>query len=182
MADEIAKAHELAIANRFVEFLKRQLGASFAPAEASEAPDALTHDSEGNDFGIEVTCPDYSGDEARNTWTVARGKPELSERYVRPGEDIADRLRHAPVLVNFTAALIRNAQQAIDAHCLRSYGPPTYLVVDLSHAALTTAESAGRIVPNLCVPKESRFLGVYVALTPNFSSEVEFIPVTERCA
>jgi len=182
MADKIAKAHELEIANRFIEFLSQHCGTVYGPAEASEAPDALARDPAGNKVGVEVTCANYSDEEARNTWAIARGKPELSDRWVRPDEDIEDALRRMPMLVNFTPALIRSAQQAIDAHCLRSYGLPTYLVVDLSLPALTTAESAARIVPNLCVPKHSRFLGVYVALTPNFSSEVEFFPVTDPCA
>jgi hypothetical protein len=181
MADAIAKQHEVAIANRLVGFLNARLGTTYSSAEESEAPDAITHDASGRPLGIEVTCPDYSPEEAKNTWTIARGKPELSTRWVRQDESIGDRFARAPVLVNFTNALVSSAQNAIQEHCCKRYGMATYLVVDLSHAALTTADRADEVVGRLSVPECSGFVEVYVALTRNFSSDIELLAVTKSC-
>jgi hypothetical protein len=180
MADDIAKRHELAIADHFLRFLNLRLDADYGSPEPNEAPDALSCDSSGAAIGVEVTCPNYSLEEARNVWAPARGKPHLSERYVQPGESIAERLRAAPVLMNFTPALMRNAQEAIDSHSLRRYGLPTYLIVDLSLASLTTSDNASQFVRSLRVPAASRFIGLFVALARNFSSQVEFFEVDQR--
>ncbi len=181
MADAVAKELELALAGEFVRFLNERYGTDYGIPKASEAPDATCHDSRGHHIGIEVTSADYSADEARNTWTPLRGKPELSARYVRPGEDIGERLGLAPVLVNPTAALVRNAQQTIEAHCRKRYGVPTYLVVDLVRAIANTAGDADRIVANLCLPKGSRFLAIYVALFRDSPPRAEFFLVERQC-
>jgi hypothetical protein len=173
MADEIAKAHELAIANRFVEFLNEQLGTSYGPAEASEAPDALTRDPDGNMVGIEVTCGYYDDRDAKDTWQMARATGDARRSS-------SEAVQEPKVLgfVNPDAALISSARDSIDRHCLRRYGIPTYLVVDLSHAALTTSSDAPAVLRALHLPRRHWFQRVYVGLTRNYTRHIEFFRAT----
>ncbi len=53
-----------------------------------------------------------------------------------------------------------------------SYSVPSYLIIDVAHAALTTAEEAPGILDNLVTPSDSPFLGIYLAFSENRSSNV----------
>jgi len=177
MADEIAKRHELAIVNCLLQFMNEELGTSYGPAEASEAPDALARDADGNVVGIEVTCGYYDDRDAKDTWEMPRARADARrssrETVVRP---------KVLGLVNPDAALISSAQDSVNRHCLRTYEiNPTYLVVDLSHASLTTTTDAPAVLGALRLPRRHSFQGVYVALRVNFTRRLEFFGVTQSC-
>lgn len=179
MGEEVKVGYELAVAGWLVEQLRRE-GQSLSDPVAGDIhrrePDAVC-ETNGGRIGIEVSSAYYSDDEARNIWAMARGTPERSSRYLAPGMDPREFARRLPVLHNFTDQLVTSLHSVIGDHCRKTYSLPTYLVVDVTHAALTTAEGASEVLDEIHVPAECPFAAVYVAFTKNWSNEVVLFPV-----
>lgn len=134
-------------------------------------PDAVCESPQGR-FGIEVAAAYYNGDEARDIWSIARGTPERSRRWLKPGVDPQEFARRVPVLHNFTDQLIESIQRTLDEHCRKTYSVPSYFIIDVTHAALTTTQEAPSILDDLWTPSDSPFLGIWLAFSENWSSKV----------
>jgi hypothetical protein len=179
MHEQLKQAHELAIAGRFVAFLRgqgRELGDPRPGDIHQREPDAVSETPEGS-VGVEVASAYYSKDEARDIWAPVRGRPEHSRRLVRPGESIRDRLRRVPMLKDFDATLEVELQRTMEENRGKDYRLPAYLVLDATSAALTIAEVGPRIVGRLRTPAGCPFLGIYLALTRNGTGETVFFPL-----
>jgi hypothetical protein len=101
--------------------------------------------------------------------------PQRSRRWLPPGVDPREFARRVPLLVNFTDQLIESIQATLDVHCRKTYCVPTYLIIDVTHAGLTTTEDAPGILDGLKVRADSRFLGIYLAFSENWSSKVTLV-------
>ena len=174
MAEELKVNYELGVAGWLVEQLGRegqQLSEPVAGDIHLREPDAVCESPSGR-VGIEVAAAYYNDEEARNVWAMARGTPERSSRYLAPGVNLRDFARRLPVLVNFTAHLVKGLRRTLDDHCRKTYCVPSHLVMDVTHAALTTTDEAPGILAELQVPVDCPFIAVYVAFSENWSKKV----------
>ncbi|HLJ81100.1 MAG TPA: hypothetical protein VKT52_06410 [Ktedonobacterales bacterium] len=180
--DAIKRAHELAVAQRFVEFLR---GEGFAATEprsgdiARREPDAV-FDLDGDTTGIEVACAYYDDEEARDTWSIARGHPEQSRRLQQPGEEIRETIMRSRVLTNPDEALGAALNRTLQAHAAKTYSVPTFLVLDgygPQHAALTTDADSPRVLGQIHAPRRWTFRAVYVSLTNRLTNQPVFLPL-----
>ena len=183
--DDIKRAHELAVAQRFVEFLR---GEGYAVGEprsgdiANREPDAV-FDLDGQPTGVEVACAYYDNEEARDAWSIARGHPEQARRLQQPGEDLRDTVMRSRVLKNPDEALGTALNRTLHVHAAKTYGLPTFLVLDgfgPQHAALTTDADAPWVLGQIVVPRGTRFLAIYVSLTSRRTNDPVFLPLPTR--
>jgi hypothetical protein len=155
--EDLKRAHELAVAERLVDFLRAQ-GHDVSdprPGDISRRePDALC-DVDGSAVGIEVACAYYDREEARDTWSIARGHPEQSKRLQQPGESLRETVARSRVLVNFDQSLAGELNRTLHVHAAKTYSVPTYLVLDAyrAHAPLTTDRDAETIFAGLLAPR-----------------------------
>ena len=80
----------------------------------------------------------------------------------------------APVLVNFTDSLIAAIKQRITEKTGKKYIVPTYLLIDLRGGFLNTSDQAEELLDAIALPSDQGFIGVFLAVNRNWSSEVEF--------
>ncbi len=183
--DALKQRHELAVAERFVEFLRDQ-GREAADPRSGEIsrrePDAVC-ELDGQTVGIEVACAYYDGEEARDTWSIARGHPEQSRRLQQPGESLRETVARSRVLVNPDQALGLELNRTLQVHAAKTYRLPTYLVLDgygPQHAALTTDADAASVLGQIAAPNESPFLAIYVCLTGRSTNQPVFLALIAR--
>ena len=138
-------------------------------------------DADGQLVGIEVACAYYDGEEARDTWAIARGHPERSRRLQQPGESLRDTVARSRVLMNPDQSLAAELNRTLHVHAAKTYSVPTYLILDgygPQHGALTTDRDAPTIFAGLVPPVPSPFVGIYVCLMNWRTNAPVFLPLT----
>lgn len=166
--------HELSVARRFHTFLRdrgHRLGLPIAGDPNRREPDALCSGPNGP-VGIEVTCPYYDPAHAVATW--ARSMPRLAPGPTRGELPGRERPPAEPA-----AALLDELLGLLDKKLRKPYGVPTYLVLDGSHAELTSSDEAALFVPALAYRRHpgSPIVGVYLALGRPFTTATDFFEV-----
>ena len=178
----LKQRHELAVAERLVVFLRRldeTVGNPRAGDIRQGEPDAVCSVPQGQ-VGIEVACGYYGSEDARDAWSIARGRPEGSRHLVEAGEDAREAVQQVPVLRDPDAALATELNRILIDHCARTYGVPTYLVLDAygpSHAPLTTNRDAPSILARFTRPALCSFVRIYLCLSDSATGEPVFIAV-----
>ena len=168
------REHELSVARRFHGFLRERghrLGLPTAGDPNRREPDALCSGPNGA-VGIEVTCPYYDRAHAAATWARPRRRPDSRRRAGgQPGTE-----RSA---VGLDGALLDELLALLDRKLRKAYRVPTYLVLDGSHAELTSSDEAALFVPALAyrAPADSPIVGVYLALGRPFTTATDFFEV-----
>jgi hypothetical protein len=169
----------MAVAELFVAFA-RTTGVHLTALRTGDIrvrePDVVCQSPEGP-RGVEIAGAYYNAAEAKDVWMLGRGQSEQSVRLVQEGETLEQALARVPILKNFDAALTAELQRTLDEHCRHTYSIPTYLVLDASTAALTTADEGPGIVRQLKRPAACTFLAVYLLLRRNFTGAAVFFPV-----
>ena len=167
------REHELAVARRFRSFLRERglrLGVP-APGDPNRRePDVLCATPDGV-VGIEVTCPYYDRAHAAASWSRPRLRPGPARSGGRhPGERRTGGL---------DSALLDELLGLLDRKLGKAYRVPTYLVLDGSHAELTTSDDAALFVPVLeyRAPPDSPIVGVYLALAHPFTGATDFFEI-----
>ncbi|MDP8922420.1 MAG: hypothetical protein M3O34_06030 [Chloroflexota bacterium] len=162
------------MARRFHAFLRERghrLGRP-APGDPNRRePDALCTGPTGV-VGIEVTCPYYDRAHAAATWA----SPERHRPAGRPSAGLPASTSSA---AGPDAALLDEMLVLLDRKLRKAYRVPTYLVLDASHADLTSSHEAGLFVPALeyRAPSGSPIVGVYLALSRPFTGATDFFEV-----
>ena len=166
--------HELSVARRFHAFLRERgvrLGVPRSGDPNRREPDVLCTGPHGF-VGIELTCPYYDRAHAAASWARPRLRP-VSKRgdTVRSG-------REQPA-TEPDAALLDELLALLDRKLRKTYSVPTYLVLDASHAELTSSNEAAILVPALAyrAPAASPPFGVYLALARPFTTATDFFEV-----
>lgn len=134
-------------------------------------PDALCNGPNGL-VGIEVTCPYYDPSHAAATW--ARSKVRPVPGHTARGLPGQGRSPAGP-----DAALLDELLELLDRKLRKPYRVPTYLVLDGSHAELTSSDEAALFVPALAYHRQagSPIIGVYLALGRPFTTATDFFEV-----
>ena len=182
--EDIKRGHELAVGERFADFLREQ-GLVISNVRSGEIarrePDVLC-DADGQLVGIEVACAYYDSEEARDTWAIARGHPERSRRLQQPGESLRETVARSRIVVNFDQSLAGELNRTLHVHAAKTYSVPTYMVLDAyrAHAPLTTDRDADMFFAGLVSPVPSPFLGIYVCLMSWRTNAPVFLPLTSN--
>jgi hypothetical protein len=141
-------------------------------------PDFVCTDGSGNTFGIEITSGYYSHTDAAQLRRVVTDLAREGKRQtVMSTSGIGDEDLPPGVIRNPDAKLAANLQIAMESHCLKHYGIPSYLVLDGSWAPLTSAEDAARVLAGLAKPATCPYLDVFLCLVRNYSSGRVFFRV-----
>lgn len=166
--DDLKVRHELAVASLFADYLRGR-GVPLANLRNGDPrlgePDVLA-DGPGGAHGIEIADGWMSDADARATWGLVRERADPSRTLISSSGLEAEL---SPIIAGPDQQLAAGLQVVLERHCLRSYGMPTYLVLNASQAPLTSAEDAPSIISQLRVPAASRMAGVFLVLTRNFS-------------
>jgi hypothetical protein len=133
-------AHELAVARALVAAL-RAAGEDLDQPRARDAPHAVVSSPRGP-IGIDVAEP-FAGDTGP---PAPPGPPEEG------GVD---------------AALAERLAAALREHGRRSYGMPTYLVLDVPAGRLTEGADGPSLAAAVTIPAGCRFARVFVRLSPS---------------
>jgi hypothetical protein len=134
-------AHELSVARALVAAL-RAAGEDLDDPRPRGAPDAVVSSPRGP-IGIDV---------------ADAGAPEPPE----PGAPAPPGLPEGGT----DAALTQHLEATLRDHCRRSYGLPTYLVIDVRGGPLTDGADAQAVASALTIPAGCRFARVFVRLRP----------------
>ena len=157
-------AHELAAAARLVAFLRSTGGTIGDPRPGDHLrrePDAVCASPAGP-VGIEVADAFYDGDVARQAWAPARGQPVEREGGA----------------INFDEALARELDRTLRAHCGKAYSTPSYFLMDVSHAPLTTADDAPFFLDRLARPVGCGFVRVFLLMKENCTGAPALFEIT----
>ena len=165
------REHELAVARRFHAFLRAgglRLGPPTPGDPDRREPDALCSGPDGV-VGIEVTCPYYDRRHAAATWLQAG--PVVGSRSAGGTRPPGNRRTSGP-----DAALLDELLILLDRKLRKAYRVPTYLVLDGSHADLTSSNEAALFVPALAYrpPASSPIVGVYLGLGRPSTTATDF--------
>lgn len=176
--DAFKKGTERVVGTAFANFM------AFLPKELREGdddePDMVTTNQAGDEVGIEVTAGYYGDADARQLRTVVEDLASRGKRQtVMSTSDVGDEDLPSGVIRNPDARLATNLQQAMEDHCHKRYGIPTYLVLDASWAPLTSAEDAPAMLERLTRPVNCPYIDVYLCLTENYGSGRLFFRVPE---
>lgn len=191
---ELQQAHKMAVARAAGQFLRAKgldvRGLRPGDPDLHE-PDAV-FTSAGASVGIEITCVGYYGRltpqadrYARDLWDLAGGHaaedttiPVITAEDLEDPESVAAKLAATPMLVNFDK-VHEYAQALINQKATKTYSMPTILIVDASmhHVPLTPADEGAAIVRQLTVPASCLLARIYLRMSHNFSSELEYFPI-----
>lgn len=181
--DAVKRGVELAVAAKFIEYLRSQgqaIGSPSAGDPRKGEPDAVCETPSGI-IGIEVAGAYYDDEEAANTWALHLGQPERSKRYWDPRTEPAmAAVRRAKVIKDPTTKLIDNLNRTLADHSRKNYVVPSYLLLDGRAGFITTSEEGPAVAAELKVPLNQPFIGIFLALGRNWSAEVDFFPVGPR--
>lgn len=177
--EDLKRRHEVNLVGQFfVPFLRREGFDDLRNPRAGSSgdPDVLCDTPSGAVVGVEVADGYMSARDATALWSMVRrieraggvspvvtstsnSPPELSDLVVNPDE-----------------RLVKALQRTLEEHCLRRFGVRTYLLLNASHAPLTSAEDATFVVARLRAPSH-RFDRIYLCLVRNWSSERMFYEI-----
>jgi hypothetical protein len=172
--DSIKESTEETVASAFVQHLAT-LGVTTQSRRRGEPdknePDFMCTDGNAKPFGIEITSGYYSGTDAAQLRAIVTDLARQGKRQtVMSTSGIDDTDLPPGVIRNPDAKLATNLQIAMESHCLKHYGIPTYLVLDGSWAPLTSAEDAPVILAGLAKPATSPYTDVFLCLVRNYSA------------
>lgn len=148
--DNLKKAHERAVGQRFIGPYNRRIGRNFRLVALRERPDLEFFDAESREtLGVEVLTGYYSQEHARREWTDARGgrAGEEPQEIYEPDRQVVERV------------LKRIGEKLEDTF---NYPHPLALVVDLGPTALTTVDDFTRITERLFFPFPPPYRGIYL--------------------
>ena len=167
------RQHELSVARRFHTYLRERgyrLGLPRLGDPNRREPDALCTGPNGL-VGIEVTCPYYDRAHAAASWA----RPRLGTAAGHPSCDHpGGRSVAAP-----DSVLLDELLALLDSKLGKAYRVPTYLVLDASHAELTSSDEAALFVPALAYqrPAGSPIVGVFLALGRPLTNATDFFEI-----
>jgi len=179
--DSIKESTEENVALFFVPHLA-SLGVTTASRRRGDPdkgePDFVCTDASGNAFGVEIASGWYSGSDAAQLRRVVTDLARDGKRQtVMSTSGIEDADLPPGVIRNPDAKLAANLQVAMESHCLKHYGLPTYLVLDGSWAALSSAHDAPLILAGLAKPAACPYVEVFLCLVGSYSAGRVFLPV-----
>ncbi|MBN1506478.1 MAG: hypothetical protein JW955_06510 [Sedimentisphaerales bacterium] len=151
--DSIQVDHERAVGDRFIAGYNRIREASYVferrgdadPDPNHRAPDLIYQDGDAR-IGIEITTCYYDSHDAKVQWQNARGLPDAP--WCGSG-------------VDFDQGLIEDINKRIQAKCGKPYRPACFLLVYIN-PALTTYEDMERLMPDVSIPEQHRFAGIWL--------------------
>jgi len=175
--DSLKRRHELGLVERFFipELRRRGIELRNPRSGGLGEPDVVCDAADGT-RGVEVADAYMSAADATALWGMVRtiARDGGIAPVVTSTSDAPPGLTR--MVVNPDARLAAALQAALDEHCRRRYGMPTYLLLNASHAPLTSAADATALLPQLRLPDHG-YEAVFLCLARNWSWERVFFEI-----
>ena len=144
--DDTQRQHERAVGDTLIKELNRKRGTDYAfYRRGNEGPDLIYRDGRSQ-IGLEIVTCYYDSNDAEYKWKNARTRTDAPKRWSG---------------VNFDETLVMNINKALQAKCSKHYGPNCLLAVSIS-PNLTTFNEMNELLPNIEIPPEHQFVGIYL--------------------
>ena len=145
--DPIQEQHEKAVGNAFIEWYNRQNSTEFRYHARGVDPPDLVYRSGRHEMLLEITAAYYDADNATMLWKNARGRPGAADIWISKNPD---------------QKLIDSINAVLAKKCAKQYPANCILVLNL-YPDLTDAEELNSLLPQIKVPVNHPFVGIYLA-------------------
>lgn len=174
--DSIKLSTEALVSDAFVVY--RGFNPSSCRAGNVGEPDRVCLAADGSLFGVELASGWYSPQDAGNLRKIVTDLARDGTRQtIMSSSGMTDEDLPPGVIRNPDEKLAVSLQAALESHCRKRYGIPTYLVLDGSWAPITTASDAPKMLAGLRLPSPCLYVGVFLCLARNYAQGRVFFEV-----
>lgn len=175
--DSIKLSTETLVGDAFVVF--RGLSASSCRAGGYGEPDRICAAADGSSFGVEIASGWYNPQDAETLRKIVTDLArEGTRQTIMSSSGMTDDDLPPGLIRNPDEKLATSLQAAMESHCQKRYGIPTYLVLDGSWAPLTSSTDAPAMLVGLRVPTPCPYVGVFLCLARNYEQGRVFFEVS----
>ena len=144
--DSTQEQHERAVADAFVDWLNHQNGTGYIYDRRGADPPDLVYRCGDHELHLEITAAYYDAANATMLWQDARAVPGAPDMWSSKSPD---------------QKLVGSVNSALAKKCAKPYPPGCVLLVAL-YPDLTSAEELADLTPEISVPADHSFAGIYV--------------------